>query len=120
MTREAGGAAPPPRAMKKLFIVIRGDIAPGLQAAQACHALQAMNDQHPETIADWEGNLVVLSAPGARELSEIICGLQRARYKLSTFCEPDLGGELTAAAITGDAWRQLSHLPLALRVKRSS
>jgi len=46
--------------------------------------------------------------------------LQRARVPLALFCEPDTGGEMTAAAISGDAWKQLSHLPLALKVPKAA
>lgn len=101
--------------MKKLFIVIRRDLDPGLQAAQACHALQAMNDQHPGVTRAWEGNIVLLSVSGMKELSELQCRLQRSKIPVATFSEPDIGGEPTSMAVHGMAWKQLSCLPLALR-----
>lgn len=106
--------------MKKLFIVLRRDLNPGLQAAQACHALQAMNDQHPEVVARWEGNIVLVSCSGMLELSELVCSLQRARVPVALFCEPDTGGEITAAAVAGEAWKQLSQLPLALKPPKAA
>jgi hypothetical protein len=105
--------------MKKLFVIIRQDIEPGLQAAQACHAVQAMNDQHPDVIRSWDGNIVLLGVSGMKELSELQCRLQRLRVPLASFCEPDLGGEPTSLAVHGDAWRYLSSLPLALRRQAS-
>lgn len=101
--------------MKRLYIIVRQDLHAGLQLAQACHALQAMNDQHPAVVASWEGNIVVLGARDQQHLSELFCELQRAKIPVATFCEPDEGGELTAMAAHGDASRKLSHLPLALR-----
>lgn len=101
--------------MDKLYIIVRADLAPGLQLPQACHALQAFNDQHPERARAWRGNLAVLAVKDAQHLSEILCPLQRAGIALAAFCEPDEGGAPTAAAIDGIAWRRLSSLPLALR-----
>ena len=101
--------------MDKLFIAIRQDLPPKIQAVQACHALQAMNDQHPETIKAWGGNLVLLGVKDTKELSELHCRLQRAQVPVASFCEPDLEGQATSLAIDGRAWKQLSSLPLALR-----
>ena len=100
--------------MDRLYIVVRADLAPGLQLAQACHALQAFNDQHPIAARAWKGNLVCLAVPSAAELGTLACDLGRA-YPLATFHEPDVAGELTAVAIHGDAAKRLSRLPLALR-----
>ena len=102
--------------MKKLYIVIRQDLPHGLQAAQCCHALQAMNDQHPDTISAWEGNIVVLGAKDMAQLCEVYGRAQRACIPSAIFCEPDVGGEATAAAFHGDAGRGLSNLPLAMRL----
>lgn len=52
--------------MHRLRIVVRGDLAPGLQAAQAVHAALAWQVEHPETAARWmaESNTVaILEAP---------------------------------------------------------
>ena len=114
MIRKVAGSNPAGRAMKKLYIVIRSDLRPGLIAAQACHALQAMNDQHPEVIAGWEGNIALLGAKNRAALADLLGALQR-RYPVASFCEPDEGGDLTAIAVHGDAWRALSSLPLALK-----
>ena len=44
--------------MKKLFIVIRSDLDLGLQAAQACHALQAMDN-----FVAWYGDACEVYGP---------------------------------------------------------
>lgn len=102
--------------MQKLFVVIRADLPPGLQAAQACHALQAMNDQHPQVIKQWKGNIVLLAVSNMAELSELACTMQRAKMPIALFCEPDIGGEPTALAVHGNASKRLSSLPLALKI----
>lgn len=105
--------------MDKLYIIVRSDLEPGLQLAQTGHAIQAMNDQHPAVIKAWKGNLAVLAARDQKHLSELACTLQRQGYPVASFCEPDLGGELTVLAVSGEAWRALSNLPLALRAKKN-
>lgn len=101
--------------MEKLYVVVRSDMKPGLQLAQACHAVQAMNDQHSEVIQEWEGNIAIVSAKNKQHLSELMCELQRRKVPLAVFCEPDEGGDLTAMAVHGKARRALSSLPLALK-----
>ena len=101
--------------MEKLYSITRSDLPAGLQGAQALHALQAMNDQQKPTIKAWKGNIAWLSARDQKHLSELMCRLQRAEFPIATFCEPDEGGELTALAVHGDAWKLLSSLPKALK-----
>lgn len=97
--------------MKRLYVVVRADLPPGLQMAQACHATRAFGLQNPG--ADVGDNLVVLQVPGEAELR----GLFQATldYDMACFSEPDLGGQLTAIAVEGSAGPLLSTLPLALR-----
>lgn len=97
--------------MKRLYIVVRCDIAAGLQLAQACHAAREFTlAQRDEDVGD---NLVVLAASHS-ELERLV---ERAPgvCSVTAFHEPDLGGELTAAAFGVGAQRLLSQLPLALR-----
>lgn len=96
--------------MKRLYIVVRNDIAPGLQMAQACHAAREFTLQIDEDVGD---NLVVLHAT-----HEQLIGLVAAAEDVCSvvpFHEPDLGGELTAAAFGCGARSILSCYPLALR-----
>jgi hypothetical protein len=96
--------------MRRLYVVVRDDLAPGLQMAQACHAVREFTLRRPDV--DVGENLVVLGATPA-ELARLL----RATDGLPSvaFYEPDLGDELTAAAFSGDARPLLSCLPLALR-----
>ncbi len=100
--------------MKKLYVITRSDLPPGLQIAQSCHALQTFNDQHPDAAKVWEGNLVVLTTKDAEALAQLATDLGR-QHLLVCFHEPDLGGALTAIAVAGEAAPLLSALPLALR-----
>jgi len=102
----------------KLYIVVRSDISPGLQAAQSCHALRLFVEENPEIDKDWyenSNNLVVLQAPSKEELARIAYELTVQDVALSMFKEPDLGDELTAIAVAPEGGRYLSTLPLALR-----
>lgn len=96
----------------KLYIVVRGDLPVGLQAAQAVHAAREFAAQHAELERAWfagSKTLVVLQAPDvwklAKEATEsaIPCALN---------FEPDLGGKLTAVAFGPSAKKLLRELPL--------
>lgn len=109
--------------MEKLYVIVRQDLPAGLLLAQVGHAVQAMNDQHPDVIASWaDGNLVVLGVGSAKTLSELHCSLCRQRVATVIFCEPDRDGEPTAVAAGDSAItrRLVSSLPLALRPCRPS
>lgn len=97
--------------MKRLYVVVRNDIARGLQIAQACHATREFTLRHPHE--DVGENLVVLSASHA-ELERLVAAAEGVSA-VTPFFEPDLGGQLTAAAFSGNARKLLSTFPLALR-----
>ncbi len=98
--------------MKRLYVVVRDDLPPGLQMAQACHAAFEFGRYAQE--ADVGDNLVVLHAS-----REKICALAKAAMGRGLahilFEEPDLGGEATAVALEGDGRPLVSSLPLAMR-----
>lgn len=105
--------------MKKLYIVVDSDLSPGLQCAQACHALRAFIEKHPAIDKEWfekANNLVVLSVPGELYLEHLIKLAMRWDVHWAIFLEPDLDEQMTAIALCGDrAHRIASALPLALR-----
>lgn len=90
-----------------MYVLVRSDLIPGLQMAQACHAasyLSANNPlklyQHPTTI--------VLGVPDEKTL------LKYSNYEGFLFREPDLDYEATAFAM----WSEESlfqELSLALK-----
>lgn len=107
----------------KLYVVVRDDLLPGQQAAQAVHAAFQFALEHSETSADWHpGTLIVLSADRdqffvARAYA-ILCGIEH-----SIFIEPDYEPwpEVYAIALAPGAASAsiVSHLPLALRENQS-
>jgi len=96
--------------------VVRADLKPGLQAAQACHALRLFSAEHPEEDRAWyEGsnNLVLLQVPDEKAL--LALRDQANGCPASLFREPDVGDEATALALGSSARRIVSNLPLLLR-----
>lgn len=103
--------------MNKLYIVVRGDLKPGLQVAQSCHALRLFSEEHPEEDRRWyddSNNLVVLQVPSKECLAELAYNAQKSGVRLSCFKEPDLQNELTAVALDAAARKLVQQLPLAL------
>lgn len=100
--------------MKRLYVVVRSDLPPGLQMAQACHAVRAFSTGRPVLLFDE--NLIALNATPA-ELMGILARVHHEQIPYAPFYEPDLDLQLTAIAISGDgqARRILSTYPLALR-----
>ena len=106
---------------KKLYVIVRGDLAPGLRAAQACHALRQFAAEHPEVDADWfttSNTIVLLEVPDLEALSELCFELDSRGVRRASFIEPDIGHELTAIAVAPEGGRWLSRLPLAFNERR--
>lgn len=96
--------------MKRLYIIVRQDLPPGLALAQACHSAA----KHAVVDPEWEDNLVVLGARNEEELASLAELLDVHGVPCSRFHEQDCGGELTSCVARGDARGLLRHLPLAL------
>lgn len=94
----------------KLYVLVRGDLPPGLQYAQAVHAAVEFALANPEAVRSTP-NAVVLNVLDEADL------LDAASLKPQTgvlFREPDLDDEATAYAIIVDDGR-FQGLPLAGR-----
>jgi peptidyl-tRNA hydrolase PTH2 len=110
--------------MKRLYVVVRADLEPGAQLAQACHAVSTFAVDYPVAHEEWqrgEQNLVVLQVPDELALRNLIgraADAQIARY--CGFHEPDFGNALTSAAFDDSVARLVSQLPLALRAPRAA
>ena len=96
---------------KKTYIVVRSDIPPGLQMAQACHAAIAFTVAHG-VLTD---NLVVLHVETVGDLVSIQQRADIDGIRSVAFHEPDLRDEVTAIALADEARVFLSSLPLAMK-----
>jgi hypothetical protein len=86
--------------------------------AQACHGALALAGAFPDDRAQWEshgGYLIVLGVDDVWALCELERTLGDGNSTVARFCEPDLGGELTALAVLPSAHgvRMLRGLRLA-------
>ncbi len=103
--------------MNKIYILIRNDLSVGLQLAQAVHAAIAFCLEHFEATRDWNkasNNVAVLGVGGEEEL--------KRHVEVEPFFEPDMAGQLTAAAFfpTGKQWKRFSSLPLAGKLREAA
>src|SRR6478752_2617779 len=105
----------------KLYIVVRADLPPGLQLAQAVHAAFQFQGDRRRLVRKWleESNyLVCLSVPDEESLLELAAEACLGRgIPLTLVREPDLGDEATALALAPGERAQVlcASLPLALR-----
>jgi peptidyl-tRNA hydrolase len=102
----------------RLYIVIRNDLPPGLQAAQAAHAAFEFALAYPELTDEWattSNNLILVAVDDEAALYR----LERARLGMPHLLvhEPDLDDQATAMVLGPDqAAKQLCrNLPLALQ-----
>lgn len=106
--------------MQKTYIIVRRDLRPGLQAAQACHAVTDLILENPDKAKQWrdESNfLIVLSIANESELCELAIELARTDMDWCRFREPDLNNSLTALAVLPHDYSEkfFRNLPLALQ-----
>jgi siroheme synthase (precorrin-2 oxidase/ferrochelatase) len=100
----------------KLFLVSRQDLAPGLRAAQLCHAIRAFTEEHPTVDREWfttSNTLVLLETVNEEELRRVVSSVRAEGIPVSEFLEPDLGDALTAIAVSPRGRHLLRRLPLA-------
>ena len=104
----------------KLYVVVRRDVPPGLQLAQAVHGAFEAAVAEPERVTDWVGNsnyLVVLSAADEQALAALAGKLATNHVDFLQVREPDCNDQLMAVVVYPhpEARRMLSALPLALK-----
>lgn len=102
--------------MDRLYIVVSGELNNGQKAVQACHALRAFVEDHPDIDQRWyqESNtIVILEAPDEQAVIELWEKMRRSGIECSMFREPDLDDVMTAIAIAPRGHRHLRNLPLA-------
>jgi peptidyl-tRNA hydrolase len=111
-----------PPSPDRFYIAVRADLTPGLQLAQAVHAMAQFAHDHPNEFTPWQTRsnyLVVVAVDNEDELLELIVTISRKGLQRSAVREPDIGNQVTAVAIEpgADAKRICAQYPLALKVK---
>lgn len=108
------------------YILVRGDLSPGLQIAQAAHAAFDFSLKFPDTARKWSQTsnyICILNVPDETALLDYATKAYGGGHRHVIFHDPDVPGDspdrvgsYTALAIEpGDFYRHLSSLPLALR-----
>lgn len=104
----------------KLYVVVRNDLPPGVQLAQAIHAKDEFAMQFPDINKAWyeQSNYIcVLQVENEETLDALMDKAWYSNIKYSCFSESDRNGEHTAAAFEpGEAAKELcKDLQLALK-----
>lgn len=104
--------------MKKLYILVRDDLAPGAQLVQSVHAALAFAHEHPELVREWHehsNNIAALQVRDEPALLDFLAKAGERGIPCSAFREPDFGDAATALAMGAGAEKIASQLPLALK-----
>lgn len=105
---------------RKLYVVVRGDLAPGLRCAQAAHAVAEMCLRYPERAWEWNGDgnyLIVLEAKDEDELRWWFWEHRAAGITCQLWMEPDLSYQWTSYAALPQPEQNIEfrRLPLAYK-----
>lgn len=101
----------------KLRLIVRRDLAVGLQAAQAVHVHDEFREEHTAAARKWRedsNTVALLTVPDLPALLKLQNKARMRGVRHSIFREPDLNDEPTALALEPgeDARRITSGLPL--------
>ena len=102
-------------------MVVRADLPPGLQLAQAVHAQREFVREHHDVEERWyrvSNTLAILSVKHEDMLRELHARARVSGVPVSMFHEPDLSNAATALCMApGEVSRRLCRkLPLALKI----
>jgi peptidyl-tRNA hydrolase len=108
--------------MHKLYVVVRNDLDPGLQMAQAIHAALEYAKQILFEKEKLPENVIVLQVPDEEALKKLAYSMSHEFVELFCFTEPDLGHQLTSISCSSfsdgsgtKVERFVGSLPRALR-----
>ena len=101
----------------RLYLIVRGDLPPGLAAAQAAHAAFEFSAQHPDLVRPWLAQskyLVLVTVPDEDALIGLASRALQRGIRLTSWHEPDMANALTAIALEPgpEARRCTANLPL--------
>jgi len=109
----------PVEADRRLYIVVRNDLIPGLQISQSVHAKDEFTKEHPEVERRWANtsNTIIILSGTTNQLYSAISQALVKNVKFSSFKEPDLNYEVTAVAFEPSlaTVELVKGLPLALK-----
>jgi hypothetical protein len=81
--------------INKLYVLVRGDLQPGVQIAQSCHAVADFMLNHDV----WKNETIVcLKVKDEAELMKWEHLFYMNQFKYNSFREPDMDNQLTAIA----------------------
>lgn len=106
------------KAGDKLYIVVRADLPPGDQIAQAVHAALRFAEMQSGIHVEWSAisnTVAILSAANLDEMRAVRNRCIDHSVRCVEFYEPDLDYAMTALAIEPSGGRLVRGLPLALR-----
>lgn len=86
----------------KLYVVVRQDLAPGLQAAQACHGVLQFAREQPAAWAAWEAASNTIVLVGVADVAALTRLRERALDQdlvPASFDDPDLAPTLTCVVL---------------------
>jgi hypothetical protein len=109
----------PVEAPRRLYVIVRNDLLPGLQISQSIHAKDEFTHAFPDVELKWRQNsntIIILSA-SPYELEGVVRNAEILGIRHSVFMEPDLYGQVTAVALEpcNLTVEVVSNLPLALK-----
>jgi len=99
---------------KKMYVVVRKDLAPIYKMVQGSHALVEFSKKYPKDYKNWDnGYLIFLEVPSYRELRNLSDNLWKYSVPFAYFQEPDLDNQQTALCLLEDHKCWIWNLPLA-------
>lgn len=103
---------------RKMYVLVDSSLSPGLQAAQACHAVAEMCLREPSASKVWnrQGNYMIVLAVSQHEATKAWFDAHGKEIPCAQWREPDLGNVVTATAYLPEPKdnEMFAHLPLAL------
>lgn len=103
----------------RLYVVVRNDLAPGIQISQSIHAKDEFTRRYPELEATWarDSNTIIILSGSNNDLYSVIGKALTKGVCYATFKEPQLNNEVTAVALepSYSTVEVVRGLPLALR-----
>ena len=105
-----------------MYIIVRSDLTPGLQTAQAVHAGFSFAQKYLDITSVWmieSQYLVIVQLDSSEELQALHEKAQAEGVASVVWREPDLNNEITAIALEPSAMSRVlyANLPLAGKMK---